>query len=316
VAFILWFALIVGAASATVAMQRLSNRPAALMLVLIVPAGLGIWLVLSGRAALLLVVAAAGALAASRLASARPLSRPRAGAAACLGVLPGLVCFAYLGATLPQATWFGDAVSHGPRSGNAVALTFDDGPNGEWTLDVMRVLDDAGVKGTFFEVGKAVAAEPDVAQMLVAHGHVIGDHSYSHGRWDWLVPGYPEAAKAQTAIQTGAGVCPAFFRPPHGDRTPLTVRTVSKQGLTTVTWDVSAADWATTDPALVARRVLEQVKPGSIILLHDGLDGQPGADRSVVAEALPAILDGLEARGLTPVRLDQLLGLPAYGDSC
>ena len=79
-----------------------------------------------------------------------------------------LVCFAYLGATLPQATWFGASVSHGSRSSNLVALTFDDGPDGESTLAIVRKLDDAGVKGTFFEVGKAVEAEPEVTRTLVS----------------------------------------------------------------------------------------------------------------------------------------------------
>jgi peptidoglycan/xylan/chitin deacetylase (PgdA/CDA1 family) len=83
-----------------------------------------------------------------------------------------------------------------------------------------------------------------------------------------------------------------------------------------VNWDVSAADWATDDPELVASRVLSRVKPGSIILLHDGLDGNIGADRSVVVKALPLIIEGLKAKGLKPVRLDELLGLPGYVENC
>ena len=80
--------------------------------------------------------------------------------------------------------------------------------------------------------------------------------------------------------------------------------------------DVSAGDWATDDGALVADRVLSQVRPGSIILLHDGLDGDVTSDRSVLVDALPRILDGLQARGLLPVRLDQLVGGPGYNTSC
>ena len=84
----------------------------------------------------------------------------------------------------------------------------------------------------------------------------------------------------------------------------------------TVTWDDEAGDWATTDPHLVATRVLDNVRPGSIILLHDGIDGNPGADRSVVVQALPEIIAGLNDQGLKPVRLDQLLGQAAYESSC
>ena len=91
---------------------------------------------------------------------------------------------------------------------------------------------------------------------------------------------------------------------------------IGDAGMTMVTWDVSAGDWATTDGDLVARRVLDHVQPGSIILLHDGIDGNLGADRSVILAALPQILDGLRQRGLEPVTLDKLLGKPGYLSSC
>ena len=93
-------------------------------------------------------------------------------------------------------------------------------------------------------------------------------------------------------------------------------RAAAVDGVTVVTWDVSAADWATADAALVAKRVLDRISPGSIILLHDGLDGNIGANRTVVLEALPMILDGLEARGLEPVTLDKLLHKPGYLSNC
>jgi peptidoglycan/xylan/chitin deacetylase (PgdA/CDA1 family) len=83
-----------------------------------------------------------------------------------------------------------------------------------------------------------------------------------------------------------------------------------------VTWDVSAQDWVETDSARLAKNILAKVKPGSIILLHDGIDGNIGADRSVVVDALPAILDGLAAKGLKPVTLDKLLGVPATLVKC
>jgi peptidoglycan/xylan/chitin deacetylase (PgdA/CDA1 family) len=314
---LMWQALAAGGVTATLLLRSLRGRAALLVLPSIVFGSLIIWLATSeAAAAALIAVTGFGALAASRLARSSRASNRRRAAVAALGAFPGLVCFAALGATLPQATWFGSAVSHGPRFGNAVAITFDDGPNGEYTLAVMHALDAAGVKATFFQVGKAAKAQPDVVQQLVTDGQLIANHSYSHGRWDWLVPGYPEAARAEKALYAAGGVCPAFYRPPHGERSPLTVRAVRSDGLTTVTWDVSAGDWATDDPDLVAKRILQSVKPGSIILLHDGLDGKPGADRSVVVEALPLILDGLRERDLQPVRLDQLLGRPAYRANC
>ena len=147
-------------------------------------------------------------------------------------------------------------------------------------------------------------------------GQLLANHSYHHDYWGWLNPSYPELDQTQDAFREDIGVCPAFFRPPHGQRTPFMLARVRDRGMHTVTWDVSARDWVETDGQAVAREILDNVRPGSIILLHDGLDGKVTADRSVLREALPLILDGLKAKGLNPVRLDELLGLPGYLEDC
>jgi peptidoglycan/xylan/chitin deacetylase (PgdA/CDA1 family) len=110
-------------------------------------------------------------------------------------------------------------------------------------------------------------------------------------------------------------MCPVLYRPPHGDRTPFLARVVRDQHMHMVLWSASAGDWNTNDAALVARRIVEKARPGAILLLHDGLDGDVSADRSVLVRALPMILDGLREKGLQPVRLDRLLGTAAY-QSC
>jgi peptidoglycan/xylan/chitin deacetylase (PgdA/CDA1 family) len=222
----------------------------------------------------------------------------------------------WTGANDPQLSWFGAVTSRGPRDEDRVAITFDDGPNDTATLAVRDILDRHGVKATFFLVGKALDARPDLARALYDDGMLLGNHSYHHDQWRWLDPRYPELARTQAAFARQLGVCPRFYRPPHGQRTPFVSLAVHDRGMSTVTWNVSAGDWATDDPAVVASRVLRRVRPGSIILLHDGLDGNVTADRSVIVAALPRILDGLAKRGLRPVRLDELLGGPAYLDHC
>jgi peptidoglycan/xylan/chitin deacetylase (PgdA/CDA1 family) len=256
------------------------------------------------------------ALAALGRGTARQRPHLRGALAVVLGVVVALFTTAYIGATTPSATWFGGLVHHGPRDQNNVALTFDDGPNPPFSLEIARILDDNGVKGTFFTVGKALEARPDVSKALMADGQLLANHSYHHDAIRWLDPGYQELDSTQDAFKRTLGVCPAFFRPPHGTHTPLMAKAVDDNGMTMVTWDDSAGDWATDDGALVAQRILDKVKPGSIILLHDGIDGNIGADRSVILQALPIILDGLRERGLTPVRLDELLGKPGYLESC
>jgi peptidoglycan-N-acetylglucosamine deacetylase len=222
----------------------------------------------------------------------------------------------WVGANSPTETWFGSQVSHGARDKREVAITFDDGPNDPYTLEIARILDAHNAKGTFFVVGKAVDARPDIVRALKDDGHLLGSHSYHHDSWRWIDPRYPELERAQRAVRRGAGVCPTFFRAPHGQHTPLMVRVLDDHGVTMVGWDVSAGDWKAHDAREVARIVNEDVQPGSIIVLHDGLDGDVTADRSVVVRALPMILDGLQRKGLKPVRLDRLLDERGYGDHC
>jgi peptidoglycan/xylan/chitin deacetylase (PgdA/CDA1 family) len=249
----------------------------------------------------------------------RGRGRPRGlvpGVAAAGAVLLTLLTAGWIGANSLTATWFGRLVNHGPRQAGLVAITFDDGPDARFTPLVRDVLDRYGVKGTFFTVGKALDARPDIARALVADGHLLGNHSYHHDALRWLEPGYPELDHAQRAFKRRLGVCPTFFRPPHGQHTPFMARAAAGHRMTMVGWDVSARDWATSDSRFVARKVLSQVRPGSIILLHDGIDGNLHADRSVVVRALPLIVNGLRARGLRPVRLDRLLRRPAYRGRC
>jgi len=218
----------------------------------------------------------------------------------------------YVGAETPGVKWFGGGTTHGPTNTRQVALTFDDGPDAASTPEIMAILDRYGVKATFFEVGKAIDAVPDVTRALYRDGQLLGNHSYHHDSWSWLDPRYPELKETQAAFRRAIGTCPIFYRPPHGARTPLLARVVRDHDMHMVLWDVSSSDWSSKDPQAVARRTLAGAKPGSIILLHDGLDGDPHKTRPVIAQALPMILDGLRAKHLEPVRLDVLLKTRAY----
>jgi peptidoglycan/xylan/chitin deacetylase (PgdA/CDA1 family) len=272
---------------------------------------------MSGTRTVLLVIAALGVAVAALVARFGRVGLPRASRlrTAAVGstlVLSTLVVTAYFGASTVGATWFGGGVRHGSRDVNKVAITFDDGPNTSATPAIMKILDDAGVKATFFLVGKALDAEPGIARDLYDHGHLLGNHSYHHDDWRWMDPRYPELARTQDAFARQIGDCPVWFRPPHGQKTPMMARVVNEHHMEIALWDVSVGDWATDDAAEIARKVVERARPGSIIDLHDGIDGKPWIDRSAVADAMPAIVDGLRDKGLEPVRLDELVGGGAY----
>ncbi len=262
-----------------------------------------------------LIVVLAASLTALGLLPVREPHRGHAFACGTILVVVTLVFTGYIGAETPDVTWFGGGAVHGPTTGNEVALTFDDGPNVGSTEKVMAILDANNIKGTFFEVGKAIDADPSITRALYADGQLLGNHSYNHDQWRWLDPRYTELQKTQDAFARAIGKCPVLYRPPHGDRTPFLARVVRDQHMHMVLWSASAGDWATGDAQLVARRILANARPGAILLLHDGLDGIPGKDRSVLVRALPVIIAGLRARGLQPVRLDHMLGTAAY-QSC
>lgn len=309
-----------GVATSLVVGREIDRRAEALLASVVAAAALVVVRIIGGRDGAMAAGAALGAFCAiARVAaggddSSAGKSGARSGALACVVSLA--FGTAFVGAMSPRVTWFGSLTSSGPRDGNAVAITFDDGPDGQYTLAVAAILDRYGTKGTFFTVGKALDREPDVSRALVDDGHLLGNHSYHHDAVRWLDPRYPELQATQDAFARNLEMCPAFYRPPHGSHTPFMAHEVQQHDMRMVTWDVSAGDWATTDGDLVARRVLDNVRPGSIILLHDGLDGNAGAERSVLLSALPMILDGLKERGLQPVRLDELLDAPGWLDSC
>ena len=243
---------------------------------------------------------------------AGPPRRVRNRVTATVALLSVVAFGMYVGAETPGSHWFGGGITHGPAKGNRVALTFDDGPNVTATLSIMRILDAAGVKGTFFEVGKAIDADPQITRTLYADGQLLGNHSYNHDQWRWLDPRYPELERAQDAFKRAIGRCPAYYRPPHGDRTPFIAHVVSDHHMRIVMWDVSSGDWALKSARTIARRTVREAKPGAIIVLHDGLDGIPTKNRTVLVQALPLILQGLRAKHLHVVGLDQLIGGPAF----
>ena len=217
----------------------------------------------------------------------------------------------WVGATSASASWFGSVVSHGSRTGNQVALTFDGQPLTE-TRAVMQILNAHHVQGTFFTNGEAVSTDPTLARELLNGGELLGDAGYSTEPGLLMEARPALLTRSQKAFASQLGVCPSYVRPPRGTHTPFTARLAHGRSVTLVTWD-GRFSGRRSDSARLASAVLASVRPGSIISIPLGPDtGKPG----VVAGALPLILEGLQARGLHPMRLDQLLAKPGYAGRC
>lgn len=199
--------------------------------------------------------------------------------------------------------------SHGSRSGRRVALTFDDGPDPEITPRIADALAAAAAKATFFCIGRHVEAHPDLVRRLVAEGHELGNHSYAHSRLlNFRGPRHMDAeiARGARAIQAATGPSDPLYRPPLGLRNYALSVVAARRRLTVVNWSLHGRDTGGATATQIAARVLSRARPGDIILLHDGCDRE-GADRRPTAEALPAILAGLEKRGLVCVTASELL---------
>ncbi|GAA3040998.1 polysaccharide deacetylase family protein [Kitasatospora albolonga] len=186
-----------------------------------------------------------------------------------------------------------------------VALTFDDGPHPEHTPRVLELLGGYGIRAAFFCIGLHALAHPELVRRIVAEGHVLGNHTWSHAYLPDLGPAGLRHQLGSTgealAEASGAGL-PTLMRPPYGGRSPELMERVAELGLTTVLWDVETNDWARPGAEVIADRVLRQVRPGSVVLMHDG-----GGDRSQTVAALPLVVDGLRRRGYRFVTPDELL---------
>lgn len=210
----------------------------------------------------------------------------------------------------PGSSLFYPTVSHGPRLGRRVALSFDDGPDPAMTPKVLDVLAEYGAHATFFVIGEALVAYPEIGRRMVAEGHVIGNHSWQHSRWqNFYAAGWHgrEIARGEQAIAAVTGSsAPVLYRAPVGLKSGELAHAAWRRGLTLVAWSLHSRDTRLKDPESIARRVLERVRAGDIVLMHDGHD-LPGRTRPLCAKALRLILQGLRERGLECVTIPELL---------
>lgn len=201
----------------------------------------------------------------------------------------------------------GATVWRGSGSGNSVALTFDDGPSRD-TLEILDFLKSENITATFFLIGREVEKHPEIAQRIVAEGHEIGNHSYSHPIYLFCSPRRTrrELRKTQEIIKTVVGFAPKLARPPCGVRTRAYFSAAKDLGLQTVQWSDAGFDWQKISAADIAEKVLKNARSDSIILLHDG-DSALKNDRRETVKSLPLIIEGLRAKNLSVAPLAALI---------
>ena len=199
------------------------------------------------------------------------------------------------------------SVWRGPRERRAVSLTFDDGPDPEWTPRVLDVLAREDVRGAFFLIGQRARKAPEVARRIALAGHDLGNHTWSHASLWRCGPDHTEReiGDGHAAIADAAGAPPRFFRPPWG-KTNLAMFGVARRLDTPcVFWTVQPESRRPVEPAEQARHGIARARAGAIYDLHDA-DGVPGAGARLV-EYLPTLVAGLRAQGYALVPLRELL---------
>jgi peptidoglycan/xylan/chitin deacetylase (PgdA/CDA1 family) len=180
-----------------------------------------------------------------------------------------------------------------------VALTFDDGPWPKSTRRILTVLHRMKVEATFFMVGYLVERYPGIVHSVVQAGMTIGDHSWSHPYrtpFKTLTPHriQTEVARPAALLRHRFDVDVQLFRAPGGSYDGNVIRTARAEGMHLVQWSIDPHDYLdSVRPAKIAATVLSRVRPGSIVLMHDG-----GGDQSATIRALPRIIRGIRHMGL------------------
>ena len=185
-----------------------------------------------------------------------------------------------------------------------IAMTFDDGPSAENTPRLLEMLKQRNIKATFFLIGQNVASNPDLVRRILAEGHEIGNHSWTHPQLSKLSDDRvtAEITQTQDAIKGASGFTPTLLRPPYGAITPRQREWIeSRFGLNIILWSVDPFDWKRPGASVITQRILSQTRPGAIILSHD--------IHKQTVDAMPATLDALIAKGYKFATVSQLIAM-------
>jgi len=194
------------------------------------------------------------------------------------------------------------------------ALTFDDGPDPQFTPEISRQLAERGHRATFFVLGSHASEHPQVLRQIVSDGHELASHGFDHGLLAFSLPRQVRAqlrATEHAVVAATASAPVRLFRAPHGVRSPWLGRTVARAGYRVCGWTGRIVDTAKPGVPTIVERAVRELRPGATLLLHDADGSGRGADRSQTVEALPAILDEADRLGLRSVWLSSLLEPPA-----
>jgi peptidoglycan/xylan/chitin deacetylase (PgdA/CDA1 family) len=189
-------------------------------------------------------------------------------------------------------------ITHVVTQDPVVALTFDDGPDPEYTPRLLDILERHHARATFFMVGKNAESYPELVQRVAQSGHAIGNHSWDHPSFP-LISGLKRRAQIRACARAIAPYGKRLFRPPYGMQNLVSRLDAALLGYQVVTWNVVTTDWCGGNAVSIAEQVERQVRPGCVIVLHDRLFDvleEPYFDREPLLEAVQILLHRLSDR--------------------
>jgi len=190
-----------------------------------------------------------------------------------------------------------------------IALTFDDSPDENVTVEVLDVLKHYNVKAAFFMVAKSMQEKnATIVQRADSEGHLVLSHTFTHARLTTLDTEKiaDELDHSARQIQSLTGKYPLLMRPPYGSINTDVINTINEKGYTAILWSLDSLDWALQDDSEIANNVISNIRPGEIILMHSGRSNHS------TPKALPKIIESLTSSGFIFERLDTLLSLKSY----
>lgn len=202
----------------------------------------------------------------------------------------------------------GIVLSQARTTEKVVALTFDDGPDPQTTPHILTILKQYHVRATFFQQARMVYADPSLAKQVLAQGHVIGNHTVTHPYLERKSPKEVqlEIVGCDACFESQLGIRSHLFRPPRGAWNPTIYRAVQRDHDHLILWSVALEHHDAPTPQAMAERVLHLIRPGGIILMHDGAR----VSRETTVQALPLLLNGLKRQGYRCVTVPELLHIP------
>ena len=199
------------------------------------------------------------------------------------------------------------AACHAETEEKIVALTFDDGPDKELTSNLLNQLKVLEIPATFFCIGKHIDGNEVLLKRMHSEGHLIGTHSYSHSNWfDLFSPSRmrKELQDSSTEVKNSIGLKPLFFRPPYGVINPMLKSALKGTGLHVIGFSNRAWDTSSKNKEVILARILKNLKPGDIVLLHDTV--------KETIDIITPLVEQIKQEGYKIVSLDQLLKIKAY----